>query len=350
MAIIQGVPGIEVTVRVEGIEVIELSHPEATDVSQRRTDGTKSVNKYIECVGGAHFGVHVAVFQEYAWGHRNHSLNIALFLDGKWAKGEYCREWNTHLGVWEQVMTHRVTRNRSGDFVEQAFQFAKVNKVEDVDTEQHEHDLKRVKRMGSIEVRVYRAIEHAADDEFRPEGPTPVDFGVSAKALKGKTISHGAGYSTPVQTNRPRYVGCTNLQEDNGPIAIFRFLYRSREGLMQEGILRRPSPETLLVETEAPMPISIETPSPTPAPAQKPVPAKTTLEGLSQGQIRALALEKLQEGTPIDPQIKQEQKQKVLIKREFGEIIDLTEPEEPARAYKMSKTANGKDVIELDND
>ncbi|KAI0011676.1 hypothetical protein F4779DRAFT_615289 [Xylariaceae sp. FL0662B] len=346
MAIIQGLPGIEITVRVEGIEVIEYDDPDANASTQRRTGGVKSVNKYIECIGGARFGVNLRVSQEYEWGHRNHSLNMSLFLDGKWVKGQFCREWNTHLGDWDQTITHRVTRNPSGEFVEQAFQFAEVNKVEDPDVERHEYDLKRVKRMGSVEVMVYRAIENTADDEFRPEGTTAVDFGISAPALKGKAISHGASFSIPVQTSRPRYVGCTNLQEDNGPIAVFRFFYRSREALIQEGVLRRPStparPETL---------------------------PKITLEGLSQEQIMALALEKLQERNPPrsssqapshtisgysesvgipTPPVKPENKK--VIKREFDEIIDLTEPEEPARPYKILKAANGREVIELDDD
>ncbi|KAI0837300.1 hypothetical protein F5Y06DRAFT_304721 [Hypoxylon sp. FL0890] len=349
MAIITEFPGAEVTVHVGGKVALEYDDPETSDRQQKQNKnvGTKVCCKYIECKDDAPFSIHLKVTDKYKWGHRNHSLNIANSLDGKWARSVFCREWNTILGDWKRDVTHRITKNDGGQFVEQGFKFTSITTVEEADKNQFKNDLRRLEQIGTIEVKFYRVIESGGEGEdFRPPNTTPIDLEVAETALKGKAISHGTGFSAPSQVRRaPRYVGSTSLPEDNGPIAIFRFLYRSQEALIQEGIIPRP-------------PKKRDTKNATPA----------ALVGLTEEEIQALAMERLQEKQATSSlKRKREKKEEDVkdikdikdikdvkdvkdekdVKHENNEVIDLTTPPRP---YKKAKMAKGREVIDLDDD
>ncbi|OTA57242.1 hypothetical protein K449DRAFT_140071 [Hypoxylon sp. EC38] len=362
MAIIPEFPGAEVTVQIRGNVATEHddSNTKERQQKQNKNVGTKICCKYIQCKDDAPFSIHLKVTNQYTWGHRNHSLNIAVYLDGKWVRGEFCREWNTHLGDWERDVDHRITMNEGGQFVEQGFKFTGITKIEEADMAQFKQDLRKLERMGTIEVRFYRVIELKDDDDgFQPQKTSPADFELAEKALKGKAISHGAGFSAPMRAPKaPRYVDSQNLPEDNGPIAIFRFLYRSQESLIQEGIISRP-------------PSKGDKKSATPA----------ALSGLTQEEIETLAMERLQQKRlswfseaesrltgSLERKRKKEEDENIKdikdvkdvkdikevkkegkgpVKHEISQTIDLTAPPRP---YKKAKKADGKVIIDLDDE
>ncbi|KAI1344071.1 hypothetical protein F5Y15DRAFT_426590 [Xylariaceae sp. FL0016] len=241
MAIICSVPGVEVTIRIAGKTAIEYGDPADTG-----TYGglPHSSSKFIECLDGQQFTVHLRVTKDYEWGYKNHSLNFALLIDGQWVKGELCRAHYTRFESWDRDITNRVvpkgdTVSATG-FISQTFKFSTVSHIDDDDHERIASDTEKAKKFGSIEIKVYRTIESESESVFMPPSERPKAFQLAEQSLKGKSLSHATNFSASHPVTQPSYVQCSNLQEDNGPLAMYRFQYRSRESLMQEGVLSRP--------------------------------------------------------------------------------------------------------------
>ncbi|KAI3317472.1 hypothetical protein HD806DRAFT_526993 [Xylariaceae sp. AK1471] len=241
MAIIQGLPGLEVTIFTDGSTAKEYDDPSGTDEVHRRP---QVVTKYIECKDNEPFRIHLKATKKYSWGYENHALNFAAVIDGIWAKGELCSQKDTKDEAWERDISYRVVTNPNepARYVFQEFAFSTLIKVDWTTDEQRESDMERMERLGTIEVKVYRTIVQGNGPTFVPAGEHPEDFIVSQEATRGKSQSHGTKFTCTQPATKPNYVKCSSISEDNGPIAIFRFKYRSRAALRLEGIT--PDPHT----------------------------------------------------------------------------------------------------------
>ncbi|RYP19650.1 hypothetical protein DL765_003243 [Monosporascus sp. GIB2] len=364
MAIINGLRGVDVTIRIDGQTATEYADPDAAAAGD--AGSCKTSSRYIECKDKAKFTVHLKVTKDYPWGHRNHSLNIGIFIDGEYAKGELCREGDTLFQPWERDVSHRTIRLRGNQpgqqdrYVAQAFEFSGIKKVDDAPDERVASEVSKAKNLGMIEVKFFRCIELGGAD-VAPQTSREQSTEFATKALKGKATSHMTSYSPPTPTTAPHYIKCNNLRADNGPIAIFRFIYRSKGNNRFLPLLpmistdAKPYIEGLIAEAIIPR-----------APRGRSV----TLVGLSEEQIRALAAEALERRSVVsgpeypvreceadicvqkpEPGVKQEFKQEPRgIKRECGqgETVDFTgEKDPPPRPYKVAKTIAGKEVIDL---
>lgn len=78
MAVLDGVPGLEVAVHINGASAPEYDDPEGDG-----SHGPSTVTKYIESVEGAEFSIVTEVKHNYAWGYRNHELVTYVSIDGK---------------------------------------------------------------------------------------------------------------------------------------------------------------------------------------------------------------------------------------------------------------------------
>ncbi|KAI8634194.1 hypothetical protein F5Y19DRAFT_470367 [Xylariaceae sp. FL1651] len=239
MAVIQGLKGLEVTIYTNGRTAKEYDDPSGTDDVHRRP---RMITKYIECDGNEPFRIHLKATKEYLWGYKNHALNFAALIDGIWAKGELCQQEDTKDEEWERDISYRVVRNPDDParYVYQEFAFAAIIKVDWAINERRESDIEQMERIGTIEVKVYRTLLQENGPAFVPAGEHPKDFFIHQEATRGKTQSHGTIFTCTQPATKPSYVQCANLKEDNGPLAVFRFRYRSREGLRLEGITPDP--------------------------------------------------------------------------------------------------------------
>ncbi|KAK7921155.1 hypothetical protein PG985_009177 [Apiospora marii] len=229
MAIIDGVSAIEVTIWVGGRPAFEYADPDHSN--EAGGHGPKMSSKFIQCRNGEEFKIHVRVNSTYD--HQQpvpHTLNLAAYIDGQWIRGELCRENNLKNGHFRVDIKERVARTRDGTVVKQAFKFAGVTT--------------RV-----IELRVFR-VEELGSSNFSNGTDTTRLAEVAEKSLKGRAISHGTQFSDdqtspPGAVNVPRYRDVKRLSTDAGPLAIYRFAYRSREGLYQEAIITQEQNEAL---------------------------------------------------------------------------------------------------------
>ncbi|KAI1418259.1 hypothetical protein F5Y13DRAFT_199328 [Hypoxylon sp. FL1857] len=365
MAIIPDFPGAEVTVHICGEVASEYDDPNTTGQKQKQDEnaGAKVCSKYIECKDDAPFSIHLKVTNQYKWAHRNQFLAIEVYIDGKWVNWVFCTQQEVGLGDWEHDVSYRAKRKSGQQAYSHSINAMQLSAnenghsgaVEEADANEIKHDLRKLEHMGIIEVKFDVTKDDESDDDDDDDDDS---LEITEKALKGKTISHGTRFSNPAEaTKAPRKIASPkvdgiDLPKVGGPIAIFRFMYRSQESLIQEGIIARPSTMR-------------DTKSVTP----------TTLVGLTQGEIEALALERLQEKQTyrvseaenrtssslkrkhekaedvedikdIEGMEEVNKESKTLIKHGTSQIINLAVLPRP---YKMAKMADGRDIIDLDD-
>lgn len=136
--------------------------------------------------------------------------------------------------------------------------------VDDAQKERIESDLKVAKTLGTIEVRFSRVIEEGIGSVRHADALVPRSFELAEKSLKGKAVSHGTSYGAITSsllkkkkteltacrygvcqaTPAPTFITAHKIKEDNGPILIIRFMYRSRGELTPAHIHQGPSPTT----------------------------------------------------------------------------------------------------------
>ncbi|KAI3341447.1 hypothetical protein F4824DRAFT_313818 [Ustulina deusta] len=320
MAIHEDVPGITVTVRCRERPLPELEDPDAHDSDDAAA--CPSANKYIECVDNAEFDVSIVVDSNYHWGYRNHSLVATVCVDGKHIRGCIMRRGETDYGA---VATRLVRGKEVCDGISalwslRKFRFAAVKTTDDARKEQVEKDLKVAKALGTIEVKFTRVTERGSPyTSRRATDAKSGAFELAEKSLKGKAVSHGTSYGVCESISTPTWIETRNLEEDNGPILVFKFMYRSRDALKRELIIPR-------------------------SPSRSP-----TFENLTPAERDRLARERLDELRA--KRIKHENRGP-LIKREFGEVLDLTQDPPLPRPTKRSRLQDGRevDVVDLTDD
>ncbi|KAI1753762.1 hypothetical protein F4782DRAFT_495568 [Xylaria castorea] len=311
MAIHSDVPGLEVTVRCNEEPLHELEDPNAHDSND--ASACPLTTKYIECVDDTEFDITVKVSSNYKWGYRNHVLVSNTYVDGNYVQGHIIRSPGTDCGHKYCVKGQEMLSSSTGLWFIRKFKFTTVKTVDDTQKERVERDLKVAKKLGTIEVQFYRKIEYGP---IPYSGTSDAKLGaleLAEKSIKGEGISHGTSYGGRETVRTPVFYDVRKIAEDDGPILIIRFVYRSRDALKRELIIpRSPSP---------------------------------TLENLTPAERDRLARERLDELREM--KVKRENMNPT-IKREFGEIIDLTE-DAPARpAIKKTRLENGTQVHLID--
>ncbi|GAP91855.1 hypothetical protein SAMD00023353_6800100 [Rosellinia necatrix] len=320
MAIHEDVPGIETTVRCQGQPLPELEDPNARDDNDEGGPDCPTTSKYIECVNNVEFEVHVRVNADYPWGYRNHVLVASTYVDGEYIRGSVIRNTDAHDGcVKFSVRGREMYSNETRSWSMQKFRFATVKTVDDAQKERVENDMKAAKSLGIVEVRFMRAIEQGPSVRANHNvAKTPIalsasgTFELAEKSLKGKAVSHGTSYGIPQWIDTPRWISARDVEEDNGPIVIYRFMYRSKEALKRELIIPR---------------------SRSSSPA---------FENLTPAERDRLARERLDE-------IRNAKKERKgpLVKREFGAVIDLAQ-DRPAHHPAKKSRGNYGEVVVID--
>ncbi|KAI1304345.1 hypothetical protein F5Y03DRAFT_406962 [Xylaria venustula] len=247
MAILEDAPGIEVTVQIAGKDAPEY---EAGDEKSKPLDKPPhpTVTKYIESIDDAEFAVKIVASSEHAWGYKGHVLVCRVYIDGNHIISKFTYEsGEIALNSMEAFCT------KSQQWKSSKLKFSAVSITEESHPESLMQDAEAVKNLGLIKVVVERHIK-TGHPYVCCEKPLANNkkLKFSAKLMKGKAISHGTtrvnlipfSSSKPIQT--PKHRQSKRLPEDNGPIAVFQFLYRSKDALQQTLVIPRsplsPSP------------------------------------------------------------------------------------------------------------
>ncbi|KAI2613313.1 hypothetical protein GGR54DRAFT_643109 [Hypoxylon sp. NC1633] len=332
MAIIKGipgvedVPGIEVTVVVDGHDAMEYDDPNLADQELGRAAECPTSSKYIECIDNGKFYIKANVHPDFSWGlQETFSLNLWLYVDGMVVAGvNVKRPGHGMTGSTprkSEIHGRLCYCHKTEKWLLQECNFSAISTVDDAGNDRVKRDIAAAKGLGVIEVRVDRVITHGRHSRSPHRPRDRANLELSEKALKGKAISHRVSFSSSRITQCPETsIRWSSYNGDEGPMAIFRFHYRSRDALKREMIIPR-------------------TPSPEPLPETARM-SREELEQLAQER-----LDQLRRGGSV------KEERKPTIKREFGKIIDLSgEDERPSKLSRRSRTLQQPEVIDLTDD
>ncbi|KAI6085645.1 hypothetical protein F4821DRAFT_260780 [Hypoxylon rubiginosum] len=296
MAILQEVPGVAVTIRVNDVDCVEYDDPNA---SEQPLDKPTS-SKYIESPDDAEYTIHIKIDSAYDWSYKNHMMGVTAASDGLHISSDVFTKDNE---VTERDISAREEFCQdTNHWHSRKPMFSRVKIVNNATEERIESDNEMSEKLGLIEVHVIRVTNDGQvqgnNDESKRQARASVTC--AEESVKGKAISHGTVFSAAERIQEPEYLDLPILDEDMGPIAVFLFRYRSKEALQQELII----------------------------PA-----APRNLDGYSEAELRRLASERLDQ---IDEEkVEKVKKERKFVKREAGEIEDLTQDDRPS---KLSRT------------
>ncbi|TKW59438.1 hypothetical protein CTA1_10229 [Colletotrichum tanaceti] len=351
MAIIHDLPGVKITVQVDGQDAVEYDDPDGLENDANRKNARWRTFSYVESKDDAFFSVRYQIDNSHRWQSPVHALSLTLYVDGKRMDGVVCEATRFHnydsFFVWDHKVDGSRERSTASGYERlNKFKFSKVTTTDDAAKDRVESDSTRAKLLGTIEVFIYsmiitgpsRYISSGHRHETQRDG-----FNIAEKALKGRAVSHGTSFADGgVVSQRPSVTA--EYLNDHLPIAAFNFKYRSRDALHKELIIpRSPSPEPI--------------------------------DGLSEAEIRRLAAERLDEINVSIAQTlpandkKKERKEgrtdrlqnrhrsatvkregrRPIIKRKFVEMLDLTD-ESVKREWKKVKIEGNRVAIDLTED
>ncbi|KAK4202972.1 hypothetical protein QBC40DRAFT_150030, partial [Triangularia verruculosa] len=276
MAVIDSLPGISVTVEIDGETATEYDHEVSDNVDGgNRPEETPHVIRYIEAKPNASFAFQLKssghrITAENNYGHEcpDSRVGIILIIDGKEIPD--MRYWyhDSYQGISPSsepriVPPDRLIKSykqaRSGSTFKGTFRFGCLDVVENHElsgpdlSKQDQH----VEGYGSLEVHLFMMIKRGWKDAKQIVNPDlatsqPQDSNmpqqIDTKVLRGKALDCRATFDwSPSRTSLKRY-SMAYVDPQKRPFARFEFRYRLRDGLIKEGIIRQPSLEDQVEE------------------------------------------------------------------------------------------------------
>ncbi|KAH7039983.1 uncharacterized protein B0I36DRAFT_357346 [Microdochium trichocladiopsis] len=238
MAILESVPGIEVTIEVAGSTADEFDDPNTTNPASE-----KSLTKYIECIDDAEFAVMTKIGHGFLWDEAQ-VLVFTIHVDGVPARAKIFGPRNVDkVQKCEGVLEHQPGKAGWGV---RKFKFSPMQIV-DAANRNNTHSTKSIySKLGTLSIEIERRIilTKKNSSSIAYSGTRPAS--VTEKQIKGQAVSHSVSVSSKLETVNPTFFDTKPVASDDGPIAVFNFLYRSRTALKHELIIpRTPSPDPL---------------------------------------------------------------------------------------------------------
>ncbi|EFQ30103.1 hypothetical protein CGRA01v4_00984 [Colletotrichum graminicola] len=244
MAVIDGLPGVKVSIRLNGSaeDCTEYDDPKASQTTASRGAATHSISKAIESQDDAKFSVHYEFKDARRWIKDNRVLVVAIYIDGRLCESQvYDKSKLKGQVLRKHVEGVTDVSAKPGQSIFKNFMFTKIKQVDESGSRITE-DLEVVNHLGKIEVIIYRAVKHGRKRKSKPSNVMSKTE-LAEKAMKGKNLSHGTGFSEGRNVPNPRSVTCT-YPDGELRLARFIFRYKSKMALQIEGIIPRdPSPE-----------------------------------------------------------------------------------------------------------
>ncbi|KAI0458393.1 hypothetical protein F5B21DRAFT_25470 [Xylaria acuta] len=236
MAILDDVPGIEVIVQVAGTDAVEYDADEEESKSLAESTTCPTVTKYIECTDRVDFAIKIVASRHYAWGYKGHDLQFKLSIDGN----AITRRFISGPGKTITINSTTAFCPQSQEWKIYKFGFSAVSTTDDSREERVAQDRELAKHLGLIRIDVRRCIRqpHTSAKARRRLANYAQKFELAEKSMKGKAISHGAAFSSTRSIPAPMHTHSFKLlPEDHGPIAVFHFIYQSKDALQKNLII-----------------------------------------------------------------------------------------------------------------
>ncbi|KAI1503016.1 hypothetical protein F5X99DRAFT_426600 [Biscogniauxia marginata] len=261
MAVIDGLPGLQATIEVDGQDLQEYDAPHlekddnqvqsnaatsnGNDSVSTSTKHTHIVKKYIEAIPGTNFQVNFVKYPLF----KPNCHHIAVQFEADNFLGWINHEPHSILNLqWELSFAAICTQDpRTGRNLQQKLAFGGINidSTGGYTAESIKQNMTSAKGLGTLRVYVYEMQftqkirqDNISTSIFATEEPT-----IPEQAIKGRNMTHVVQFGKPEEygslTKNPEDVF---LDPEKRPFAIFEFIYLSKEGLIKEGVLPEPLP------------------------------------------------------------------------------------------------------------
>ncbi|KAK7963403.1 hypothetical protein PG988_010377 [Apiospora saccharicola] len=252
MAILDAIPGLEVTVQVDGYNVREYTDPYAVRHRPPSRGACPKVVKYIESKTGANFAV--CFLKDPDFKQLSHHIAFRVHVDS--IEAGFFHEPNSHnFREWGVKVDGGSWKGQRG-ITSYQFRFADFSILPDDDfslqeIEDHKHEASRI---GTIKVSVYDMEEGIFVEPNRRGGREESAEEVlmrqdhfAEKAVKGdRALTHSVDFDNrretpfnPIRRSDGLIKKSVWADPRKRPFAEFEFRYRSMEGLIQEAIVSR---------------------------------------------------------------------------------------------------------------
>ncbi|KAI1121100.1 hypothetical protein F5Y10DRAFT_282747 [Nemania abortiva] len=301
MAVLDEVPGIEVTVQIDGQNITEYDDHHISEPDADMNPGCPVMSKYVEAIDDAEFSIKVAVDDEvYAWENTEHRLRAQTTIDGRWVSGPLLKRGDEP----RVIEGYKYYSEESQQWYCKKFKFSAISTDGDPQAARIEKDIEAVKDIGLIQVEFGRRV---LKSQLKPASSPPLvntnTLNVAEKALKGKAISHSMSYVIPQTPMLNSLI--EDLQFD---IIQYMLTHIHIEGLKRElAIPRTPSPEPVT-----------------------PIVPKF-VHNMTIAELQHLAQERLDQ---IQWAEEAKYGYKSAVKRKANEVVDVDEEADKARAAK----------------
>ncbi|KFY49060.1 hypothetical protein V495_00779 [Pseudogymnoascus sp. VKM F-4514 (FW-929)] len=241
MAVIDTVPGVEVSILINGQPVEEYVD------SGEEIDGplaSKTVVKYIEAISDAEFIIKASALSAF-YQHRKtkDDILVGVEIDGARVRGCFQRHAKSKKSApWSKIIEGASGLNGAGRRTISAFKFTAVEIVETTDKAKIEKDTTASAKLGEICVEIFR-VKILGRTKPKDKVPKGAASEIAEKAVKGRALSHGTTFG-------PGKVLSTSIRKkeyldgNDTPLARFVFRYRSKDALRKLLIIpRSPSPD-----------------------------------------------------------------------------------------------------------
>ncbi|KAJ0328107.1 hypothetical protein COL5a_005311 [Colletotrichum fioriniae] len=301
MAVIDGLPEIKVSIRINGSEedCIEYDDPDPPKSASSRGSATHTISKIIESQVDAGFSIHQEIRNRRSWINGKNWLALHFHIDGQYIatcyRGPDSLVNQTIVSTTDKFWDRYTT---PGKEIRRHFKFTSIKTVEG-SNEQLSGDNIIAEHLGIIEVAVFR-VKFEGRKPVTPAQSRRENIGdVSEIALKGKSIPH----STSDKSQR---------------IARFFFRYKPKTSLQIDGIIPRDS-------------------SSDPSPEPSPPPPPQTVANLPLADIMRLAQERLEQ-------------LELHVKRELGTGVKREADEETNSRLRKIYKVDADGIIDLSDD
>ncbi|KAK3299810.1 uncharacterized protein B0H64DRAFT_437027 [Chaetomium fimeti] len=256
MAIISSLPGLEVWVNVDGTPAAEYDDPDNQvqgmnlnnfHVPPGRVSQPPCIIKYIEAKHGAPFSFHYLVRPPVE--RSDQWIRSIFWIDGTKFAANYEMKYDPVRGARVTTVGAVYSGNATDGYQRNSFLFSPLEIADVVETGQvSKEDAKVLKHCGTLRVAFFYIEKQNGDAvkyDIRPQDSDDRDTRapiIAEKALKGTAVDCKTSYiPSPEQT--PRNVNAHKdhyIDAKKRPFAVFEFRYRSKEGLIKEGVIPRP--------------------------------------------------------------------------------------------------------------
>ncbi|KAL8388782.1 hypothetical protein RB599_010106 [Gaeumannomyces hyphopodioides] len=326
MAISDRIPGLEVTVEVDGERAVEhhddAAYDEPCAVAFDSPAGVRVV-KYIEAKSGAPFSLRIKRAANFDL--RGDQIGWFVAVDGGpyWGLQEITLRTPRIGAVYLSEISGYPEGDAVSGFIKKRWKFGDLD-IESADTRSTAEVMAKqtslAKSLGVITVKVHhmlRPTEVRSQRAFHDDKNTGP---INEKALKGRALSLRTTTDAEPgsRSGQSRQYEFNYLDPQRRPFAVFEFRYRTREDLIKEAILRAPpSPAKKIDDNQLVILIDDED--------------NDSASRTVKGEAKV---------------VKEEKKPAAGIKREAGEASQAP----PSRRIKQSRRPDGKFLVDLTDD